>query len=131
MGLFVVLLVFYNMLIPPSENGVLLLITPASTSIPTQFIQQQTAQPTQYPPGVFAVGMRIVVTGTGGDGLRIRSAPGQQSEILALAQEGSLWNIIDGPQLLDGYVWWHIDQLDGSLSGWAVQDYMDVQYIDQ
>lgn len=81
---------------------------------------------TQTPaiPGVFAPGMRVVISGTGNEGLNIRQEPGTENPVLYLAQEGETYVILEGPVIEDGLIWWTIKQdPEGRKTGWAVQDY--------
>lgn len=76
-------------------------------------------------PGVLGVGYHVRINNTGGDGLRIRSAPGMESQTLYLGAEGEKYVIIGGPSLVDSRIWWQIESLqDENRSGWAVQDYL-------
>jgi hypothetical protein len=76
-------------------------------------------------PGVFSIGMIIAVSGTGNDGLRIRSSAGIDQNTIGLAQEGEQFKLIEGPEIKDSLVWWKIIALnDSQKTGWSVQDYM-------
>ena len=74
-------------------------------------------------PGIFSKGQSVRVSGTGGDTLRIRKNAGLSSEILFYVEEGTSLDIIDGPDLLDGMIWWKVDSLRGT--GWTVQSYLE------
>ncbi len=76
-------------------------------------------------PGQIAIGMNVQVTGTSGEGLRLRSAPGLENQILKLGAEGELFRVSEGPQAADGYTWWYLFSLeDETRRGWAVADYI-------
>jgi len=78
-------------------------------------------------PGVFAVDYPVVIANTGGDGLRIRNAPGLESLPLFLGSEGEKFTIIDGPSLKDSIIWWMIENVnDPNRNGWAAQDYLQI-----
>jgi len=65
------------------------------------------------------------VSGTGGDGLRLRLAPGLNGEIKLLGSEGEIYQIVEGPQEADGYTWWLlVDPDDDTRRGWAVGDFL-------
>lgn len=112
-----------------TENRIRIVITPIPNEFKTQAAQESTSatnMPTETPviPGVFAPNMAIVISGTQGEGLNVRQAPGTDSTVVYLAQEGETYSITDGPEIKDGLIWWLIDQTaDGEKSGWAVQDY--------
>jgi hypothetical protein len=111
-----------------SSDQMILQITPVNP----ETIANLQAQPTQSEdetilPGVFSAGLEVMVTNTGGDGLRVRIESGLDSTPLFLATEGELFNIIGGPSLIDNHVWWEIEStVDKSRTGWAVQDYLQV-----
>ena len=99
---------------------------PAPTAAP-----QPTATPTQAmptpPPGVIAVGAFVQVTGTSGDGLRLRSEPGLNSKILFLGVDTEVFQVKDGPKEIDGYTWWYlVAPFDDTHHGWAVANYLAV-----
>lgn len=95
--------------------------TPIMTSTPT------TPIPPSPPPGVIAVGAFVQVSGTGGDGLRLRSAPTLDGEIQFLGYEAEVFQVQDGPRSSDGYTWWFlVAPYDQAISGWGVANYMVV-----
>jgi hypothetical protein len=77
--------------------------------------------------GVIAKGALVQISGTGGDGLRVRSEPGLQGEVLFVALEAEVFQVVDGPRQGDGFTWWYLAALyDNSLSGWAVANFLEV-----
>ena len=83
-------------------------------------------KPSQTPnlPGVFSVGMYIHISKTGGDGLRIRSFAGFDGIPIYLGSEGEEFEIIEGPKINEGKIWWKIVSINNpQKNGWAVQDY--------
>ena len=81
---------------------------------------------------VFAKGFKVNIIGTEGEGLRLHQAAGQESPTIYLANEGDLYIIIDGPVITGGYVWWQIRSLSTETNtGWAVQDFLQVNIITQ
>ncbi len=79
-------------------------------------------------PGVFAINMRVRVSDTGGEGLKIHKEPNIESDTLTIATENSLWIIIDGPTINESRIWWKIQAQDSGTEGWAVQDYLSAEY---
>ncbi len=98
--------------------------TATPTSLPQDSSTQGTA--TSLPPGEnLAIGSYIRVEGTGGDGLRLRSAAGLNGQIKFLVKDGEELVIDDGPKEIDGYVWWHVKSpTNETTAGWGVADYM-------
>ncbi len=79
------------------------------------------------PPGQFAIGAYVQITGTEGAGLRIRSAPGLNSETVFRGEEAETFQIKDGPQQADGYTWWYlVAPYDNTRAGWAAADFLAV-----
>ena len=111
--------------IPPAS--VILNVTPAPTAtqaLPTPSTIP-TATDTPESTGALSIGNFIQVTGTGGDGLRLRATPGLSGEIKTLGSEGEVYRVQDGPQEADGYTWWYlVDPDDETRQGWAVADFM-------
>lgn len=99
---------------------------PASTSTssapPTPTIDPF-ASPTS--PAGIAVGNYVQITGTEGQGLRIRKAPGLDGEFEFLAYDSEVFTIQDGPRDVDGYVWWYlVAPYDDTRVGWAAADFL-------
>jgi hypothetical protein len=122
-------LVFPNIAFENSEK-IKVAITPVSATSPFQ--RQPEGQGgllgvTETPSmvGVIALGMNIKVSGTGNEGLRMRSGAGIDQQTMYVAQEGESFQIIDGPKILDSLIWWKIQASnDPGKTGWSVQDYM-------
>ena len=51
----------------------------------------------------------------------VRSAPGTGANILGLLQPGKGVEIVDGPQCVEGYVWWRVKLLQSTLTGWTAE----------
>ncbi|MBI2757521.1 MAG: hypothetical protein HYX49_02465 [Chloroflexi bacterium] len=93
-------------------------------------VSQPTATPggTVTPlPGLITVGAYVQISGTGADGLRIRSAAGLNSDTVFRGEESETFQVKDGPQDADGYTWWYIAApYDDTRAGWAAADYLAV-----
>lgn len=77
--------------------------------------------------GILAVGAYVQITGTGGDGLRLRADPGLEGTVRFLAIDGEVFQVQDGPREVDGYSWWSLQApYDPNVQGWAVADYLVV-----
>ncbi|GAB4401949.1 MAG: hypothetical protein OHK003_28940 [Anaerolineales bacterium] len=69
----------------------------------------------------------VQITGTGTDGLRIRSAPGLNTETVFRGEESEVFLVKDGPQSADGYTWWYVvAPYDDTRAGWAAAEFLAV-----
>jgi len=102
--------------------------TQTSISATPQTEQAETSQiPPSPPPGTIAVGAHVQVTGTGGDGLRLRIEPSLDGQILMLGSEAEVFRVHEGPREADGYTWWYlVGPFDESRYGWAVANFLVV-----
>ena len=101
-------------------------LIPASTSTssapPTPTIDPFAPSPT---PTGLAVGNYAQITGTEGQGLRIRATPGLDGEFVFLGYDSEVFIIKDGPQTVDGYTWWYLAApYDETRAGWAAADFL-------
>lgn len=104
------------------------LLAPTATPLPPTATNTPPATSTlpAPPPGVIAIGGYVQITGTGGDGLRLRNAAGLEQPMRLLGAEDEIFLVIDGPEERDGYVWWYLEgPYDASRSGWAVANYLE------
>jgi 3D (Asp-Asp-Asp) domain-containing protein len=67
-------------------------------------------------------GSVVRVTGTDGNGLRVRSTPGVNSKVLATIKDGQRLEILDGPRTADGLDWYQVKS--ESLTGWSNAKYL-------
>jgi hypothetical protein len=80
--------------------------------------------PSPTPTGL-ALGNYAQITGTNGEGLRIRSKPGLDGESVFLGYDSEVFLVKDGPQTVDGYVWWYlVAPYDETRAGWAASDFL-------
>ncbi|KAF0108180.1 MAG: hypothetical protein FD146_1194 [Anaerolineaceae bacterium] len=105
----------------------------ASTSTPPAQAPTPTLPPTALPstptplPGAFGLGVYVQITGTGGDGLRLRAEPNLGGQPLFLGYDSEVYQVVDGPIAADGHTWWKLTApYDATRTGWAVQDYLTV-----
>lgn len=97
--------------------------TPAATAT---FTPDPLASPTFDPETVHIEGY-VQITGTGGDGLRIRSSPGLNTETVFRGEEAEVFLVKDGPQEVDGYTWWYlVAPYDDTRAGWAASEFLAV-----
>ena len=97
--------------------------TPAATQIPT-------ADPLSTPvfdPNTISINGYVQISGTGSDGLRIRFAPGLNTETVFRGEESEVFLVKDGPQVGDGYTWWYVvAPYDDTRAGWAADEFLAV-----
>ena len=76
-------------------------------------------------PAGIAINNYVQITGTEGQGLRIRAQPGLGGEFQFLAYDSEVFVIRDGPREVDGYVWWYlVAPYDETRVGWAAADFL-------
>jgi len=76
-------------------------------------------------PAGIAIGNYAQITGTEGQGLRIRAEPGLGGEFQFLAYDSEVFVVQDGPREVDGYVWWYlVAPYDDTRVGWAAADFL-------
>jgi hypothetical protein len=112
-----------------------LTVIPAPTdtplpATPTEKVEDPTPE-LQFPPspqpGVIAVGAYVQVSGTEGEGLRLRAGPGLEHNPDFLGLEGEVFVVQEGPQDADGYTWWYlVAPADTTRTGWAVSNFLEV-----
>ncbi len=106
----------------PADLTVIAAPTSTSSAPPTATIDP--FAPTPAPTGI-AVGNYVQITGTGGDGLRIRSEPGLNGEPQFLGYDSEVFIVKDGPRQVDGFVWWYlVAPYDATRVGWAAADFL-------
>jgi len=70
-----------------------------------------------------AVGDYVRVIDTEGIGLRFRTGAGLDHETTQMLDEGTILQVIDGPEIADGFTWWRLDY-HGSL-GWCAGEWLE------
>jgi len=91
----------------------------------------RTATPTSTPAGPIVdgigLGMYVQISGTGGDGLRLRSGPGKSNDPRFLGYESEVFLVKDGPKYADELTWWFLEApYDKGRSGWAAAQFLSV-----
>ena len=112
----------------PYQGGAEIVVIPAPTATPTP-------RPTNTPivlPSPTAESMDgiqqggyVQISGTEGEGLRLRREPSLSGVIVYLGLEGEIFLVKDGPVEGDGYSWWQLEApLNEARQGWTVSDYL-------
>jgi hypothetical protein len=97
---------------------------PTSTSAAPPTPTLDPFAPTPTTEGL-AIGNYVQITGTEGQGLRIRATPGLGGEFVFLGYDSEVFIIRDGPRSVDGYTWWYlVAPYDESRAGWAAADFL-------
>lgn len=77
------------------------------------------------PGASIQVGMSVRITGTEGQGLRLRQDAGKNATPLFLGADNEVFTVKEGPKSADGYTWWLLEApYDASRTGWAVSNYL-------
>ena len=94
---------------------------PSPTLSPTE-----TAEPAPtISPGI-AIGRYVRVAGTGGQGLNLRSGPGENYARMDIALEGEVFIVVDGPTPSGGSEWWKVrDPEDEEREWWVVGNFLE------
>ncbi len=110
-----------NVIPAPTETVPALTPTPQESPTPTLPV------PPSPQPGVISLDAYVQISGTGGDGLRLRTDPGLNGEVRLLGEEAEVFVVKDGPKDVDGYAWWFlVGPYDATRRGWAVSNYLSV-----
>ena len=113
----------------PASTATLEILQSVSNSAgqaPPNIDQSDSGSSTQS-PGEISTGTYVKITGTGGDGLRLRDEPGLGGNVKMLGEETEVFVVDDGPRNVDGYVWWYLKgYYDETRQGWAVVDYLSI-----
>lgn len=115
-----------------SEENKIALITviPALTStpvvgltiIPTSTVEKTEVIESNYK---FQLGEFVQITGTSGEGLRLRSEPGRSFSVKFIGMDSEVFEVIDGPVESDGFIWWYLEApYDKTRNGWSVDEYL-------
>ncbi|MFO3796296.1 MAG: SH3 domain-containing protein [Anaerolineales bacterium] len=111
----------------PEDFSAVLTILPAPTYTPTPIpVAAVTPTASELPNGQgIVIGAYVQITGTGGQGLRLRAAPGLDAALLFLGYDAEVYQVRDGPRQADGYTWWYlVAPYDEQRAGWAAADYL-------
>jgi hypothetical protein len=106
----------------PADLTVIPAPTSTSSAPPTATIDP--FAPTIAPTGI-AINNYVQITGTEGEGLRIRSEPGLNGNPEFLGYDSEVFIVKDGPRDADGFVWWYlVAPYDETRVGWAAADFL-------
>jgi hypothetical protein len=74
----------------------------------------------------FKIGDYVLVSGTGGAGLNLRSCANTTCSLVVNMPDGTVMQVIGGPTTAAGYTWWNLSGTvaGAGRTGWAIQDYL-------
>ncbi|WP_298010590.1 MULTISPECIES: SH3 domain-containing protein [Anaerolinea] len=115
-----------------TSQKAILTVIPAPTVTPTPlFIITETPEIASVEINGISIGVYVQISGTGGDGLRLRSGPGKEFPPLFLGYESEVFEVKDGPKFSDGITWWYlVAPYDQTRSGWAASDYLKLVTVE-
>jgi hypothetical protein len=133
--LMVILAIFALLIFLPknqTSNDQLANITviPAATStpmvnltvVPTPTVENIQSLISSYK---FQIGDFVQITGTSGEGLRLRSGPSRSDSVNFIGLDAEVFEVIEGPIEADGFTWWYLEApYDKTRNGWSVDEYL-------
>jgi hypothetical protein len=103
----------------------LLVVIPAPTLTSTAAEPQLTLTPEGGTGNGIALGGFVQISGTEGEGLRLREGPGTNQALKFIGMDAEVFEVKDGPREVDGYTWWFlVAPYDKNRSGWAASNYL-------
>jgi hypothetical protein len=120
--------------IAPTSTFAVITPTPTEDVPPTATPYQaptDTPLPTTNAPAAasgepISIGAKVKIVDTGPTGLNFRKAPARGAEKIRSLPEGSIYEVVSGPQSADGLVWWQLKDPSDGTTGWGAADYMRV-----
>ena len=106
----------------PAETRSLFTDTPVVTPTDTVVLPIGTPEETP-PPSEIGPGALVVVQGTAGAGLNLRTEPGTGAQVVVNAREETVLTVVEGPQEAGGYTWWKLRTPDGK-EGWGAANWL-------
>ena len=125
-GLLVLFLPIPTAQSPDTQAALVVIPAPSPTLTPTHPVE--TLTPTRPPSvGGISIGSYVQISGTEGEGLRLRSGPGTSNPPRLLGMDAEVFKVVDGPKMADDYTWWYLEApYDPGRSGWAASKYLRV-----
>jgi hypothetical protein len=116
----------------PDPSGLMAVVTvipmPSATLAPAATPTFDPYAPLPTPtlaPGQFSIGAFVQISGTQGQGLRIRSEPSLNGNQLFMGFDTEAYTILDGPREVDGYSWYYLAAInDQKRTGWAASNFL-------
>ncbi len=116
-----------NIIAAPTPTIIVATAPPAPTATATSLASSGGTLSTPVTNAKIKLGDYVQISGTGGDGLRIRSGAGTSNAPIFLGMEAEVFKVIGGPQDADGITWWNLAApYDATRTGWAASNYLTV-----
>jgi len=123
-----VFITLWNPFTPPTQPTVEIIptVTPALPTVAPLPTATPTPKPTPTPsvPTEIGVGGYVKVVGAEADALSYRSGPGLNYARLTIVKDGTILEVLEGPEEADGYTWWRLEDEDGFI-GWAADTWLE------
>ena len=114
----------------PTTTATLAMPTTPPSATP-RVIPSPTAPVEETPKAAFAVGDRVVISGTSSQGVRIRAGAGTDYLTQGIYYDGDAFFVLPNsdpqasyPVESDNYRWWRLRAADG-LIGWTVESFLE------
>jgi len=106
--------------------AVTMIAAPTSTPLPLPTIETTATPSGQVVEGI-GIGYFVQISGTGGDGLRLRSGAGTTYPQRFIGMDAEVFEVKEGPKEADGFTWWYlVAPYDTNRSGWAASKFLTV-----
>lgn len=136
-SLLIILSIFIFLILIPKNQKVsqelaLVTVIPAPTSTPRidlTIVPTPTPEITErvFTSHKFQIGDFTQITGTSGEGLRLRSGPSIADSVNFIGLDSEVFEVIDGPIEADGFTWWYLEApYDKTRNGWSVDEYLQL-----
>jgi hypothetical protein len=107
-------------IITPNKTKPTPVILPTLPAANVLVFATSTPVPPTPEPLILSKGGRARIQNTGATPLRVRVSPSKGAQVVGYVREGEEVQIVEGPIIEDGLVWWNIAGNDGS--GWCAQN---------
>ena len=122
-----------NLTLAPTATFVIITPTPTDyippTATPYMAPTDTPAAPTAevaVTSAPISVGAQVKIVDTGPTGLNFRKEPARNAEKISSLPEGSVYQVVGGPQQADSLTWWQLKDPTSGQTGWGAADYMRV-----
>lgn len=115
-----------NPVVPAAPAVLTIIPAPTLTLTPIKALETPTPTAPVSVDGI-SIGSYVQISGTEGQGLRLRSGPGTSNPPRFLGMDAEVFQVKDGPKESDGFTWWYLEApYDPGRSGWAVSSFLAV-----
>ena len=122
-----------NLTLAPTATFIIITPTPTDyvppTATPYMAPTDTPAAPTAeaaVTSAPISVGAQVKIVNTGPTGLNFRKEPARAAEKISSLPEGSVYQVVGGPQQADSLTWWQLKDPASGQTGWGASDYMQV-----